>query len=262
MSEDLVYRVDRWNGILLDISRQSLENQVLMDKLKEALSQWTSEGKRGLWVTATKEHSNLIPSLIELGFDFHHAQPGYVCLTKWLPVDIPSHIPGYANHYLGVAGFVVNDADELLVIREKYQGLQKENTLAVWKLPGGLADAGEEISATAVREVKEETGVDAEYVCVIAFRHMHKYRHGCSDFYYACLLKPLSTDIKACPQEIEECKWMKLDEYSSLENISEVNKYFVKRYREIISTGKGITHNSVVSLDKQSVHSVYGIDQI
>ncbi|KAK0055055.1 nudix hydrolase 8-like isoform X1 [Biomphalaria pfeifferi] len=261
MSETLNFRIDRWNGVIIDMSKQSLKNQVFVDKLKESIAQWTTEGKRGLWVTAKTEHSALIPSLIELGFDFHHAQPGYLCLTKWLPVDIPSHIPGYASHYVGVAGFVVNSNNELLVIREKYQGL-KNNTIAVWKLPGGLADAGEEIGATAVREVKEETGVESEYICIIAFRHMHNFRHGCSDLYYACLMKPLSSEINACPQEIEECKWMDIEEYSQLNDISEVNKFFVQRYKEIISTNTGITLSKVLSFDKQATHSVYGIGKV
>ena len=35
----------------------------------------------------------------------------------------------------------------------------------MWKLPGGLVDNKEDISAAAVREVLEETGVNAQ-VCV------------------------------------------------------------------------------------------------
>ena len=40
----------------------------------------------------------------------------------------------------GVAGFVVNDDRELLLIQEKY--LQSLKT-PIWKLPGGLAEPGE-----------------------------------------------------------------------------------------------------------------------
>ena len=37
----------------------------------------------------------------------------------------------------GVAGFVVNDKNQLLVIQEKFNISKKH-----WKLPGGLADKG------------------------------------------------------------------------------------------------------------------------
>ena len=32
--------------------------------------------KRGIWFKIPKEKSNLIPVLVEQGFDFHHALPG------------------------------------------------------------------------------------------------------------------------------------------------------------------------------------------
>ena len=39
---------------------------------------------------------------------------------------------------LGVGGFVTNDKNELLVIKEKYTYGRR----AIWKLPGGHADLG------------------------------------------------------------------------------------------------------------------------
>lgn len=37
----------------------------------------------------------------KLGFDFHHAQSGYVMLTKWLPKHEPNKLPRCAHHYVG-----------------------------------------------------------------------------------------------------------------------------------------------------------------
>lgn len=39
--------------------------------------------------------------LWQYGLDFHHAQPGYVMMAKWLPTTEASMIPEYANQYLG-----------------------------------------------------------------------------------------------------------------------------------------------------------------
>ena len=70
--------------------------------------------------------------------------------------------------------------------------------------------AGESIETTARREVLEETGIETEFVSIIAFRHLTQYRYGCADFYFVCLLKPTNPDqeIKLCEQEIGAGQWM------------------------------------------------------
>lgn len=71
-------------------------------------------------------------------------------------------------------------------------------------------DLGEEIADTAKREVFEETGIRTEFVGVVSFRHQLGYRYGCGDFYFICLMRPISEDqqIQRCEQEIAACKWV------------------------------------------------------
>jgi 8-oxo-dGTP pyrophosphatase MutT (NUDIX family) len=49
---------------------------------------------------------------------------------------------------------VANDADEILLIRRSDNGN--------WALPGGAIDLGESVAQAAVRETREETGIDCE----------------------------------------------------------------------------------------------------
>ena len=49
------------------------------------------------------------------GFDYHHAEPGYVMLTYWIPNE-PCLLPGSPSHQIGVAGFVINDKREVIYI--------------------------------------------------------------------------------------------------------------------------------------------------
>ncbi len=49
---------------------------------------------------------------------------------------------------------VVNDAGEILLIRRS----DNDN----WALPGGAIDLGESVAQAAIRETKEETGIDCE----------------------------------------------------------------------------------------------------
>lgn len=66
-----------------------------------------------------------------------------------------SYAQDQARPTLTVDVIIPNEQGQVLVIRRghaPYEGL--------WCLPGGLVDAGEMVEAAAVREVKEETGLD------------------------------------------------------------------------------------------------------
>jgi len=62
-------------------------------------------------------------------------------LSKWLRQNEVNKLPGYASHYVGCGGTVINGNNELLVINERFG----YNT-TTWSFPGGRADAGELIT--------------------------------------------------------------------------------------------------------------------
>ena len=49
---------------------------------------------------------------LQEGFEYHHAEKGYVMLTYWLP-EGPSMLPANASHQVGIGGFVINDKNEV-----------------------------------------------------------------------------------------------------------------------------------------------------
>lgn len=184
--------------------------------LEEVLQTHKTEEKRqvrSVWIKIPVARSELVKDCAKLGLKLHHAQNDYILMNKWLGKDSEAHsLPGFAMNFAGVGAWCVDEAaNKILVVREKaeYGG----PTGNMWKLPGGSADPGEHIGATAVREVKEETGVSAEFVSLVAFRHLMNYRFGKSDFYFVARLKPLTLDIHYDPVELSDCKWMPLDEY-------------------------------------------------
>lgn len=104
----------------------------------------------------------------EAGFKFHHAKEDYVMMTKWLPEGEESKLPGFASHYVGVGGLVLNqDRSKILCIQEQTPIIKD-----LWKLPGGLVETGESLQEAAVREVWEETGVKTKFVSILAFREL------------------------------------------------------------------------------------------
>jgi ADP-ribose pyrophosphatase YjhB (NUDIX family) len=69
------------------------------------------------------------------------------------------------NVWLGAAGLVVNSKNEWLVVKKRYGGLNGK-----WSLPAGFVMANETIDQAAVREVKEETGINCQLLGMIGFR--------------------------------------------------------------------------------------------
>ena len=94
-------------------------------------------------------------------------------LTKWVP-QTPSKLPGFASHYVGVGGLVLDkDRKHVLCIQEKKPLIQD-----LWKLPGGLVETGESIETAVVREIWEETGIKAKFKSVLGFRELLSYQWG------------------------------------------------------------------------------------
>jgi 8-oxo-dGTP diphosphatase len=69
------------------------------------------------------------------------------------------------NVWIAAAGLVVNEADEWLVVKKKYGGLKGK-----WSLPAGFVQQGEMLDEAAMREIKEETGIDTEVIGFLGMR--------------------------------------------------------------------------------------------
>jgi len=82
-----------------------------------------------------------------------------VLVEEWLKV-VGRGVPGYVTPKVAVGAVVGNEDEEILLIQRADSG--------VWLYPTGWADVGYSASEVAVKEVHEETGIDAEPVRLIA----------------------------------------------------------------------------------------------
>ena len=79
------------------------------------------------------------------------------------------------THLVPAASAIVADDEGRLL-------LGKRTDSDLWTIPGGTLEPGETIAETAVREVKEETGIDVEVVSLVGIysnpRHVVEYSDG------------------------------------------------------------------------------------
>ncbi|KAE9555086.1 hypothetical protein FO519_001747 [Halicephalobus sp. NKZ332] len=206
---------DIYRGITIWTERNPVTPAEAPEILKRSIEQWTAENVHGVWFKVVNKDAFWVTILIANGFEFHHAQAGYVMLTKWLPTNKTPTLPRYPFTSVGVGGVVMNSKEQFLLIKEKrgiYLG---------WKFPGGLADPNEDIFQTAKREIFEETGVETEFETVITMRHttsISSYKN-VGDMYFVCAMKPKDEnkiEPKRCPRETSACQWMTLDEITNL----------------------------------------------
>ena len=129
-------------------------------------------------------------------------------LTQWLPANEKSPLPPNASTQVGVGAFVLNDEGKILLVQEAWGGLKGKG---VWKIPTGLAEAGEDLAEACVRECLEETGVEAEFESIVAFRHAHGFMAGKSDLFFVCILRAKTSEITVQAAEIADAKWGEIE---------------------------------------------------
>ncbi|KAI3688475.1 hypothetical protein L2E82_46079 [Cichorium intybus] len=202
---------DDHEGVEVNLMEEHMDSDVFLTLLRTSMSQWTMQGKKGVWIKIPIRLVNLVEPTVKEGFHYHHAEPDYLMLVKWIP-KTTSTIPANASHRVGVGAVVLNDKREMLVVQEK-NGILKGK--GIWKVPTGIVEVGEDIFDGVIREVKEETGIDTEFVQVLAFRQWHNVLFGKSDLFFVCMMRPLSFDIQIQELEIEAAKWMPLEEVAA-----------------------------------------------
>lgn len=81
----------------------------------------------------------------------------------------------YPTVKVDVRGFVLNESDEILMAKESIDGK--------WTIPGGWADVGDSPSEAVIKEIKEETGFDAEVIRLLAIYDKRCHPHPPEPFY-------------------------------------------------------------------------------
>lgn len=141
------------------------------------------------------------------------------------------------------AGAIITYQSEVLLVQLNY-GPAKGH----WILPGGMIETGEHPEHAAIREVKEETNLDAQIESLISVRHRidQKGRH---NIYWVFLAKVNHPDpkkqLKWPEDEILQAKFWSFQEAESNSMVRPMTKVFLKAYKK---------HNSWSKIDIPDNH--------
>ena len=212
-----------------------LHPPTFLANLSNSLQTWQQDTTKAAWLHLTgPAETAILPAALEAGFVYHHALDDTIVLCQWLDQHIPNKIPPYATHQVGCAGVVTRTRQnklQVLLIREP-------TSYEKWKLPGGVADKGEEFGDASVREVFEETGVQATFNHVMVMRNSHGLAFGKSDLY---VVNHLIADADACVEidtnEIDEAKWFDVEEWKTF-TTHPINREVIAQLEERNGHGK------------------------
>ncbi|HEX7067419.1 MAG TPA: NUDIX hydrolase [Candidatus Limnocylindria bacterium] len=118
----------------------------------------------------------------------------------------------------------------------------------LWALPKGTPDAGETTEETALRETREETGLEVEiearlqsirYFFVRGTTRFHKTVH----FF---LMRPIGGSLDAHDAEFDEVRWINLSEALAIMNHA-TERSVVEEAAALIEAGRGPVRSAEAS---------------
>jgi 8-oxo-dGTP diphosphatase len=99
---------------------------------------------------------------------------------------------------MGAAAIILNTAGEVLLVKHTYGQCN-------WEIPGGRAEEGESPVTTAIREVREETGLD------VVAQSMTGYYYDASagglHFVFRCEVQDGTNPAMLDGEEVSECRY-------------------------------------------------------
>lgn len=123
---------------------------------------------------------------------------------------------------VGVGGIVIKDS-KILLVRHTYGQFKGK-----WIIPGGHIEAGENIDDAVLREIKEETSIEARVKNIISIRSI-LLPDGNSEIYIVFLLDYVSGTPTPDGIENDSADFLDIDEVIKNENVVYLSRYLIKK---------------------------------
>lgn len=142
----------------------------------------------------------------------------------------------YPTPKVDVRGVLLNEKKEILLVKETIDGR--------WSLPGGWGEIGFSPSEGIIKEIREETGLEAEVVRLLAIydKKCHPYPPQPFYVYKLVFLCKAKGEFNPC-FEIEEAKWF------PIKNLPSISKDRILPGQIKTLYQKAITNDTTVLID-------------
>jgi ADP-ribose pyrophosphatase YjhB (NUDIX family) len=140
---------------------------------------------------------------------------------------------------VGVGAVILQDGKIILVKRRAEPGKGR------WSIPGGSVHLSEKVRDAAIREAKEESGLDIEIIDdrpIDVFDSIITDGNGRTKYHFTLLeflAKPKSGSLQAA-EDAADARWVALDDVKKYDLTSSFRTFFEKHEAELkrISSGK------------------------
>lgn len=213
---------DRYNGLIVNTDSIESVPSAFKRSLENLLHSAQEKQKLLIWLDLTTEYPEHIAIALQLGFEFHNCEARRTTLTY--KVKESAYIPVAPTHTIGVGAVVINENNELLMVRDRIH-----TSRSLYKLPGGMLEHSQSLQEGVVRELWEETGIQGEVIKMVSVLNSYPFMFDKSNMYIVFHLKALTTQIDVVDTgEIEFGLWMPLEEFFAHEEMSSFQKNLVK----------------------------------
>ena len=134
----------------------------------------------------------------------------------------------YPDRPVVSVGAVVIDGQRVLLVKRGQEPLKGR-----WSLPGGVVEAGEELHAAVVREVREETGVNVQVGGVVeVLDRITRDADGRIEFHYVIVdyLCQAAGGSLACASDADDAQWVDRAELTGYDLTTKVAEVIVRAF--------------------------------